>query len=1092
MAEKKLSGIIIPMTVLAYRVQNGSKNVPALAPSYKEAYHADLGKDVSPQAFNANVELQEGLHLHFVLPSAFKHGTEKTNDDGSRTFEYPLVPDRYIVTRMYTDKKTGMIVNDCNIVESNFCSMESGDIKSITIPFYGQDDTLEYRYLGRQYTGFEEPPAINADDGYISDLCGVGAGDPVFNAYYPSCRSVFGYYDDLDGVPSDAVLTYSVIGYYSDAENDPFSAVRNEKEMKDLLEAMQLKAEDESICNSCLLFGEVCKVDLSEKAPLPENEINAGIGKTSAEALSAVISSKYTEKDLERILTMIQYDMVDERDQIDGNFKVDDTIHSYGFNAADPIETAFEIVFDKDAELEDTPDVLAEYSELALMKHRFGKSRRLLEYKKNELYYLWEMYKKNSTSEVITGRINTAVDEINKLRNEIIQYKRDLDAKLFTFQSKIDNDKVRIEDVPTKPFYSPKDPALMLFGKGISRTYAFGEDGRFEDDNTLYCLTSPLSCDDTEHIKELISSKVFNSVIDTESYLGLLVMTVLLDNDSDPAGTCGGRKYSQVMVNREPYEEVSLFMEWESVFFNDYTDSTPSKSAFDYENTDYTYDGEKTQNYRLCMGTSVLTPYGVCNLENKLKKYIDDNFDAKDKDDIKDILDKIHDIPALSQSLGGFTINMAALKYVFQLPMDTTDDLTKKVHDCLYMKNPEYYEPDPERRAVIDDTDVVPLREGFLDLRKLSIVSTFGNRRKIIEDDKLVSGTEYISENLYPVVDDCCFLPLALTTPARLSPRFVSAINEAYPSCTLPISSPIIGIITPDILNRNLNIFDNEGDLIGIIKRVYRNKKVEGRFREAAGYTKPIDRRITDFIKMVAPDNKDSSCFIELVDLIEKKLDDTIPMYQSDFIFGRVLVLADMDIVLEYYGGTEYSKNSGGPDANDDKGLMEQGFPVMIGDIERVSDGVVCGFYDGFGKAFAPFGYDTSNNKVINAAYPTVSGEKNAKVTLLLDPSLKVTVSTGFLPVEQVQINASHTDLTGMDLMSAEMDMLVSEKDHIQTPDFTKGEKFVRKYPVLENDTSGYKELEVVKAVPAIGTVEKTIITDGLIVKRAAAAENKQ
>ena len=111
MSEKNLSGFIIPMTVLAYRVQNGAKRVPALNPNFKAARAYALGKDVTPDAFNSSLELQEGIHLHFILPSVLKHGIEQVDGNGNKTFKYPYVPDKYIVTRMYVDENK-KIIND--------------------------------------------------------------------------------------------------------------------------------------------------------------------------------------------------------------------------------------------------------------------------------------------------------------------------------------------------------------------------------------------------------------------------------------------------------------------------------------------------------------------------------------------------------------------------------------------------------------------------------------------------------------------------------------------------------------------------------------------------------------------------------------------------------------------------------------------------------------------------------------------------------------------------------------------------------------------------------------------------------------------
>ena len=1095
MAGKDLSGIIIPINVLGYRIKNGNKYVTELNPNYKSSIAQKLGKYATPIPFNKNLELAEGVHIHFVIPSAFKSGVEKTDSNGNKTIEYPLVPDKYIITRMYVDKVTGKIINDCNIVESSFISKSSNFKGNVTIPFTEEGGIRSYRYLGRKYSGFEQPPEIGENEGFISNLCGVGPGDPLFNAYYPNCRSVFGFYDNLENVPKDAVLTYSVIGYYSDPSHDMFSDVKSSEDMKKLLEQLSLKAEDDTVYNCCLLFGEICGIDLSKDEPLPVNEINTGIGKTSAEALSAIIAAKYSVPEFERVLTMIQYDMVDEVSQVDGNFKIDDAIHSYGFRSHDPIETGYNINFPKDTEFNVTNETLNLYNELNSETRRYGKLRRTLEFQKNMLYYLWEMYITNNT-DILKEKIEQCMTTIVNTRDEILKCKNSITNKLTALNNtfKSEDIKIEIEETASKPFYSPKDPALMLFGNGLKRKYAFGEDGSFEPDNTLFCNTSPISVDDPSRFTELLSAKSFNSEINQEEYIKFIVMSIILDkvNILPALGETLEieRYYSPVMLNDKPYDEVTLFMEWETNFFNDYTDSSPSSSSFEYENTDYTYNGEKKDVSRLAAGSSVLTPHGINNLINKLEKFIEDHPDYKDKISLEKLKEKISNIPAISQNLGGFTTNLAALRFAFQFPMEYADDeIIRKVQECLYQKSDEYYEPDPERLAVLSNSDVIPLREGFMDLKKLSIVSSFGNEREIIKEERLIYGTSFFSESLHPVVDGCCFLPMMLTTPARLSSHFISAADENILSCPLPGTTPIIAIIMPDMLNRNLNIYTNTGEMIGIIKRVYRNingqKTLCGRFFRILDPNIKIDNRISDFIDLLI---KENSYFFEIVNIIDKKFNNSIPMYSSDFIFGRLLVLTEMNIEIEYYGGTEFSKNENSIAEVDDKGLMKQEFPVMIGDIERVTDGVICGFYDGFKNGFATFGYKKPLN--LTAPHPTVSGEKSQKITLLMDPSLNVTLSTGFLPVEQVQINSIHTDFSSMELMSSEFNTLINEDDKFQAPNFLNNEQYIRQYPVLNNDVKEYVSLNIVNAMPAIGKIGNTTITDGFIVKQSRKQDN--
>ena len=1117
------------MTVLAYRVKEVKDTpleVPQINPSYNTLNDVPtLGKQISPQPLTTSTDLPQGIHLHFVLPSALKHGVKKAEN---ATIEYPPVPDKFIITRMYVKEKDGkkIIVNDCNIVDSSFYSMENKGC-GVTIPFL-KDDTKPYRYLGRQYSGFESKPELNPDDkeGYLDEHYAIGPGDPLFNAYYPNCRGVFGYYDDLANVPDDAALTYSVIGYYSKADKDPFSKVDSKKSMKQILSDFKLSTENDSVCNSCLLFGEVCDINLSDNDPwFTDKIVNMGIGRTTTEALSAIIKGKYAKEqdnDLERKLTTILYGMADEVTQIDGNHKIDDSIHSYGFTSNTPFEIYHEVIFPKDVEFEDPADVLSKFDKLNKEQINLGYLRRELEYKKNILYNLWEKYvntSKEDAKKKLQSLITITIDRINSIRTDKFKtiesnienkLKPDLEEALSKRKKKKSNDseEIKIDESSAKPFYVPKDPAVMLFGDAVNTSFASLEEEGLEEDNTLYCLTSPLSCNVFEDIKALISrtdAAHFKSSDINDGYVDFLIMTVILDKiniipkiginniktDGEPS-----ENMLKVMVNNDPKKEHTLFMEWQTNFYNDYDNCNydninESHSTFLHGHTDYTYSGEKRDDSTTCFGISVLTPHGVYNLEEKLKKY------GMDK-----IAEEIKGLPALSQNLGGFTINLSSLSYVFQLPMNFKDDVTKSVRETLEAKNEYYAEEDSERLA-IEGTSIIPLREGFLNFENFSITTSFGNQTKPIDESAKYQMERYFSENLYPIINDkannvYCFLPLALTTPARLSSYFISAANENIKSCSLPGSSPIIAIIMPDMLNRNLNIYDSNGMLIGILKRVFRNidkqcngsKTAVGRFMRICSEEDydSCDNRIQKFIKTLTGNNS------YLSEVMNCKLSNTIPMNENDFIFGRILVLAEMNIELEYYGGTQVAININSDKILDDKGLSEKEFSVMIGDIERVTDGVICGFYgdnDDFENGFAAFGYEAQNNKHLNATHPKICGSTPdnkvapKKITLLLDPMQKVTLSTGILPVEQIQINASHTDFNGMNLMSTEMNTLISEKKQIQVPDFIKNDNFTREYPTLENDKLEYKKLDVVKETSTIGTIDKTFITDGFIVKNA-------
>ena len=1146
------------MKVLAYRVKDNDCKVIPLNPDYSDVAENRFANE--PEAFNANIHLQKGVHLHFILPSIMKHGLEKKDTNGNKTIQYPFVPDKYIVTRMYVNSE-GKIIHDCNIVESAFYSKLGN---GITIPFWEKDissnkNVRSFRHLGRQYSGIVQnnytgPSAPSSGEGYKSELSGVGPGDPMFNAYYPSCRSVFGYYDNLENVPNNAVLTYSVIGYYSKAEQNLFYGIDTIEDMKKKLQDLNLSVAEENckVCNSCLLFGEVCNIDLNMTDSIKKDwsSTSIGLGRTSAEVLSAVIFQDYTSEvkgneeksnsDIEKILTSIQYDMAGEISQIDGNFNIDDTIYAHGFTSINPLENKTEITIPKgfalteitipkEINLENATDFPSYYSNLCKAQKKLGEKRRLLEYKKNKLYYLWESYIKNDAdpdlpknqknTQAYTVKFDSLISNINETRNEIVeikeyieQHKRNINPILEKLKAKTNDsskkENIKMEDVSTKPFYFPKDPVLMFFGNEIKNTFIFGDDEDSINSQTLSCITTPLFSDDEEinKLKNQLNEITFiNEIQDNnrDDYINFCVMTVMLMQDAQKKENSD--KYSPVMLNKNPNEETILFMSWKTKFYKNYNDDiSQTSSSFEYGNTAYTYIKDKIQiiatEGRECTGKSVLTPHGVCNLKEKLNNYIENH--PNDKEILKDIIpDELHTI---SQNLGGFTIDLSCLQNSFQMPMNdeiideqVTDEakrITHSVYNCLYnQKNNTFYEPDIERHSIISE-NLFPLREGFLELQQLLIVSTFGKSVDVInKEGSFVGKNKYYSENLQPIEKNGCFLPLALTTPARITSYFVSATNRSIPSNSLPESTPIIAIITPDMLNQNLDIFDSKGDLIGVLKTKYVIKDVGGKknkvatctFMESPNYEKTkINTTIDSFINLLKREescNNESSYFAELMDVIKQKLDNTIPMDQSDLIFGRTLVLAEMNVELDYFGGTEFSKNAKIIEQLNDKGLSKREFPVMIGDINRVTDGVICGFYggdDGFANGFTTFGYKKSN-QFLSAAHPLVSGETTAKVTLLLDPLLKVTLSTGILPVEQIQINSNHTDFGKMNLQLAEMNTLISDEQKIPLPDFAKNKKYTRIY--TQNNKNIH--LKIIKDDPKIDTINKTIITDGFIVK---------
>lgn len=1146
--------IVIPMIVLARHLKNPLP-VPALNPNYKTALRSYLGKDATPAAFNTNLLLKRGVHLHFILPSALKKGREATGENGEKTMEYPAVPDRYLVTRMYL--KNRKIETDSHIVESNFYSLDDTYSDSITVPKF--DDLRprhRFRYMGRSYPANAPAPEPVGECGYFDKITALGAGDPIFSAYYPSCSSVFGFYDSLEGVPADAVLTYCVTGIYSNPANDLFHQVQSVDDMHKILADYGLSLEEEgAVCQSSMVYGVAGGIDLSKEQPVPVGEINIGIGKGSAEALSAIISEKYFSgrEGMERFLTSVQYDTADEASLPDGDFKIDDDIHYRGFSRLDPIERAYSVKLPKDAQgkqedrksqagaadrdktgrMGDKPDLAEaarQYADLTALERETGRMRRMLEYRKDSLYYLWELYEgaDSKRAEQIKGYMAPLAGAVGKQREEIYTKLTEAEAKKDALEKLLAQIGATLETQACEPFFRQGDPALMFFGEGMDRTYAFGEDGRFEEDGTLLCLAGPLTSDITEEEilgyfadpyfadpcvegserKDLCLSDLEPAAAPIhnpgegiwEEARDYIVSAVLLDQGNLLAGLglspAIREKVSPVAYNGDPTEQVTLLMQWESAFYPDYADAVPAESVLRYGDTDYIYQGSRSQHGVHSEGVTVLTPHGVYHLQEQLEKYLASHTDDPDA---AALAARIRDLAAVSQSLGGFGIGLCGLAHAFQFPIaiDPKDAFSQGTADCIMPEKRRFYEPEAERLAVLDNTQIFPLREGYFGLSKLAMVSSFGEQRKLLDDELAFRGKRYISENLQPVQDGLCFFPLALTSAARLKVDFVSAHNRAVLSSPFPDGSPVIGIFLPDLLNRNLNIFSGTGERIGVLRTAYRKiggkKRAVGRFLASPDAPETTDPRIRKLIDVLA---QDTPAFAEVMETIDRKLNATLPLAQNHFIFGRALVLAEMAVELEYFGEPHWSRKDEDIGSFDDVGLAAQEFPVMFGDRNRSTDGVCCGFTQDYEHGFAAFGLERAEAEYLNTPAVTVSGTAGAVyVPLLFDPMLKVTATTGILPVKQAEVCGEHVDFSQYQLCAAELNTVLAQQTQAELPAFAGGAEYSLYYPKAEGDAQAgsgiheeirYEELTIVNKALSMGEIgaAEPMVVDGILAER--------
>lgn len=328
--------LLIPISMKAMLVGEPQDQFADTSYNYSSLNNYPLGDMIEPNLMGRNSNMDRGIHLHWILPDAMKHGS--VGDQEKDDISYPAVPNRWYITRLWrkSDDFNDEVHSLSWIVESDVLQKESsesnGNINSPQIPFMN-DFSQQYRYLGRSYLS-NEPSVKNAYGESIRDangesikdaneqtspyteslefpLTAVVPGLPAFASYYPDCRNIFGFYDnmcDKNGKELENInVTYVVCGWYSDNTHDILNRISNVDEYKNKVswsvpENFNFPAY--SLCHSMLSGIKWESKKVKYESNIPNTDIDFAVGNTTAEALAALTehNNPTTENIMERML----------------------------------------------------------------------------------------------------------------------------------------------------------------------------------------------------------------------------------------------------------------------------------------------------------------------------------------------------------------------------------------------------------------------------------------------------------------------------------------------------------------------------------------------------------------------------------------------------------------------------------------------------------------------------------------------------------------------------------------------------------------------------------------------------------------------
>jgi ribosomal protein L39E len=326
--------LLVPMYMEALALSNDNNDCMDLRPQWQNYSQSILGNVLQPDS-NRSLRLERGIHLHWSLPKALKHSFI-----GEGETKFPYAPNRWMIVRIRTDRGIDDMPSRMWIIKSD----QNNAIKNNKpAPNWVvlKDNKLTFKNLGQAFEW------VDTYDDMVSEpvLTGIGAADPYFASFYPSCKNVFGFHDDLNDIDSNCTLTYVVSGWYSDPAQDPLAlpdfrglpktAAQIDKEQKLKWFKSQWKYGGE-YPESCLLHSSITSIKWNDqlKGGVPDGEVQVYAGNTAIESLSAQITrSNNTEKSgVEELLNALQYQLLDDKENEPSLASIQKEIHKLGFS----------------------------------------------------------------------------------------------------------------------------------------------------------------------------------------------------------------------------------------------------------------------------------------------------------------------------------------------------------------------------------------------------------------------------------------------------------------------------------------------------------------------------------------------------------------------------------------------------------------------------------------------------------------------------------------------------------------------------------------------------------------------------------------
>jgi hypothetical protein len=1105
--------LIVPINVLAFAVNE--KDAHDATPYFSGSNTVFTDQTGPNQAFlGANVnrslmaapaqQLQAGVHLHWALPNALTKAGKKP--DGSLAFK--PAPNRWLVNRLVISG--GSAARTSWVVLSDLLNdvLPPGQT-SITLPTYATESGLNYQYSGESQVFDQNWTEPNIPDARRfatltgMELTAVANGQSVFASFYPNCRGVFGFTDDLSDLDlpqgGTANLMYTVTGWFSDNRQDPlFGGLPLEQ----LQQQLSWTFDDPSSAATpglSLYQGSVQDVTWHPDQTylpdyttgLPSIDLDLSLGNNPPEAMSCylqntvrptlpyfqVLLNAYFEGLLPRLKNPQPGQLAALAENLQENgfqtirgeyiYTIVEKVTTYDTNNQ-PVVTYVQV--------DDLPPRLGD--ELNLLNSYWQNVQLLLESLAN---FDWQLFADWYRIFMVPAKQQICFNIAYQKYQDRTAQTDQIDAATGTFEDQFQKVKgqlpedCELQKTPAPRFWQANDPVFLLGGSDLPPGGRYDRSGQYTGRGLLtcrlqdQCITAAAANHVTVSAANFSASALPpNALPASDTFSNLLFEALILNAQllTSLAGTAIGFKdveaalvgQSKVLTltgtapallgvsawQGNPW--VPLFGYWKVEFMPNFdtTDGTRTQ-IYDYATDFFTSQFSIEQNNGAAIGFVPATnpadgPFsqsyeGVSILSTSAIDGFVKQLSQNDDPVLQQCLRAIEGQNMVTQSLSG--LNAA---FIMQ-------DLSLQLN--IAVPGGSEYAPLTQAIAAVlgGHANVAPnmnsfynpVRAGFLKV-DLTLVDIFGQKMTVNPLTTNIAQSLTIDYQGQPV-PGIAYLPPRLAQATRLLFRFLAADTSQLAEMNLhPATTPICGWLLPNHLNGSLFIYDAQGASLGSL--FLNDDQTVILWQSAPGNNQTIDEGVGAVMQDQQPQLRDLvvalsasnphffNDFMVAIDAVNGFVQPQDVTTNNDLavLIGRPMAVVQVALALELQGTPQYNQSNSvlklvgtDPLAETDDGFTMIDFPVVLGNLQDLNDGLV-GYFKFGAKNYEWTDFYTTGaasdwtygvqpptqTTVLLNPRPGVGGMTIAdgvrKLLMLIDPRATIHATTGILPTKGILI----------------------------------------------------------------------------------------